>query len=69
MTHPNTQAMIFNIVKGVDYSQTWEDIEYGLGYTFGDYAFQNHEAIELTTQLVKHSWCILNGKIKSNGNL
>ena len=41
MTHENEQAQMFYILKNIDYSKKWEDIEYDLGYDLGDHIFQS----------------------------
>ena len=37
MAYNNDKEVVFAFMRRVDYNQTWEEIEYGLGYDFGDY--------------------------------
>lgn len=70
-TYGNQQAMIFNLVSNIDYSQTWEEIDYGLGYNLGDYSFGKNdgECRELVRQSAKLLWTVFNGVINSYGNV
>lgn len=72
MTHyHNQQSMIFNLLSGIDYSQTLEKIDYNLGYDLGDYNFGNKdgECRELVRQAAKLLWVAFNDKINTNGDL
>lgn len=46
MKHESEQAQMFYILKKIDYSESWEDIEYGLGYDLGDHRFQNDKTYQ-----------------------
>jgi hypothetical protein len=72
MTHySNQQSMIFNLLKNIDYSQTWEQIDYDLGYNLGDYNFGNNdkECRKLVRSSAKMLWAIFNGVINSKGDI
>ena len=68
MKHESEQAQMFYILRHIDYSQSWEDIEYGLGYDLGDHAFQSRATYEKVVTAAKSMWVILNGHLKSDGN-
>jgi hypothetical protein len=68
MTHENTQAQMFYILKHIDYSKTWEEIEYGLGYDLGDHRFENRETYNKVRLAAKNLWVVLNGHLNSEGN-
>ncbi len=68
MTHESEQAQMFYILKHIDYSQKWEDIEYGLGYDLGDHRFQSKETYSKVRLAAKNLWVVLNGHLKADGN-
>lgn len=68
MTHKNDQEMIFNILKNIDYSKEWKEINYELGYTLGDYSFENPDTYTIVRQSAKNLWVILNGHLNQDGN-
>ena len=53
-TYNNDKEVIFAFMRRVDYNQTWEEIEFGLGYDFGDYYFGKGDSAELR-QKIKES--------------
>ena len=65
MTHENEQAQMFYLLKHIDYSKKWEDIEYELGYDLGDHVFTGKETYSKVKLAAKNLWVVLNGKIKS----
>jgi hypothetical protein len=67
--HESTKAMMFFLLKRIDYSKSWERIEYDLGYDLGDYSFENKECYKKVRALAKHIWVELNGFIDENGNV
>ena len=52
--------MLFNFLNNyIDYSKTWQEIEYGMGYDLGDWAFRDipHDRIY---RIAKQLWIELN---------
>lgn len=45
------KEVVFAFMRRVDYNQTWEGIEYGLGYDFGDYTFGKGDSKELRQKI------------------
>ena len=68
MIHESEQAQMFYILKHIDYSQKWEDIEYQLGYDLGDHRFQSKETYSKVRLAAKNLWVVLNGHLKADGN-
>lgn len=68
MTHENVKSMIFYFLERIDYSKTWEEIEFEIGYDLGDFNFENKECYAKVRSLVKHTWAELNGFLDSKGN-
>ena len=68
MTHESEQAQVFYILQRIDYSQTWEQIEYGLGYDLGDHWFKNKDTYDKVRSAAKHLWVEFNGFFTSKGN-
>ena len=69
MTHESEQAQIFYILRNIDYSQKWEDIEYDLGYDLGDHRFDSDETYNKVILAAKNLWVVLNGHLKSDGRV
>lgn len=72
MTHYSSQqSMIFNLLANIDYSQTWDEIDNGLGYDLGDYNFGNNDkkCRELVINSAKLLWVAFNGKVNEKGDL
>ena len=69
MVHSSIQAQMFYILERIDYSQTWEVIEYGLGYDLGDHMFgpDGTEVRNLIYNSAKHLWASFNGKLSDTG--
>lgn len=67
MTHESEQAQMFYILKHIDYSQTWKEIEYGLGYDLGDHRFQSDKTYQKVRDAAKNLWVVLNGYLNSDG--
>lgn len=67
MTHESEQAQIFYILKHIDYSQTWGEIEYGLGYDLGDHRFQSDKTYQKVRDAAKNLWVVLNGHLNTDG--
>ena len=67
MTHENEQDQMFYILKNIDYSKKWEDIEYGLSYDLGDHRFSNEKTYQKVRDAAKNLWVVLNGHLNSNG--
>jgi hypothetical protein len=71
MTHySNQQSMIFNLISHLDYSKSWDEIEYGLGYDLGDYNFgQNDvECRKMVIDGAKVLWAVFNGRLNTDGD-
>lgn len=67
MRHENEQAQMFYILERIDYSQKWEDIEYGLGYDLGDHRFQSNETRSKVRFAAKNLWVVFNGFLNKKG--
>ena len=52
MNYNNDKEVVFAFMRRVDFNQSWEDIEYGLGYDFGDYHFGNGDGTELRKKIL-----------------
>jgi hypothetical protein len=61
MKHISEQVQIFYILSRIDYSKTWEQIEYELGYDLGDHYFERKEAYAKVKEAAKHLWSVFNG--------
>lgn len=70
MHHDSIKAMIFYFLKRIDYNKSWEDIEYGMGYDFGDFNFgPNHiRVVDRVRRLAKQNWLELHDFLDENGN-
>jgi hypothetical protein len=66
MTHDSAQDMMFYLLKRIDYTQTWEKIEYGLGYDLGDYSFTDRSYYDKTRLCAFQIWSVLNEKTPIN---
>lgn len=53
MAYNNDKEVIFAFMRRVNYNQSWEDIEYGLGYDFGDYNFGIGDTKELRKKITE----------------
>ena len=51
MSYENDKHVVFSFMMRVDYNKTWEEIEFGLGYDFGDYGFGNGDSAELRKKI------------------
>lgn len=51
MAYENDKEVIFAFIRRVDYNKSWQEIEYGLGYDFGDYDFGKGDSKELRTKI------------------
>lgn len=51
MEYNSDKDVIFAFMQRVDYNQTWEEIEYELGYNFGDYRFGDGDSSELRSKI------------------
>mgnify|MGYP003643545382 CR=1 FL=1 len=54
MGYNNDKEVVFAFISRVNYNQTWEEIEFDLGYDFGDYNFGKGDSKELR-QKIKES--------------
>ena len=53
MNYKNDKEVIFALMRRVDYNNTWEEINYALGYDMGDYRFGNGDDRELRKKIVQ----------------
>lgn len=51
MGYNSDKEVVFSFLRRVDYNDTWENIEYQLGYDFGDYRFGNGDSEELRKKI------------------
>lgn len=51
MSYNNDKEVVFAFMRRVDYNQTWEEIEYQLGYDFGDYNFGKGDSKQLRLKI------------------
>jgi hypothetical protein len=49
--YSNDKHVIFSFIQRVDFNKSWEDIEYELGYNFGDYHFGKGDNKELRQKI------------------
>ncbi len=52
MSYSSDKEVVFAFMRRVNYNQTWEEIEYGLGYDFGDYRFGKGDNKELRQKII-----------------
>jgi hypothetical protein len=45
------KEVVFSFLQRVNYNESWEDIEYGLGYDFGDFNFGKGDSTELRKKI------------------
>mgnify|MGYP003639017725 FL=1 len=51
MAYNSDKEVVFAFMRIVDYNKTWEEIEYGLGYDFGDFRFGKGDTKELRQKI------------------
>lgn len=51
MEYNSDKEVVFSFMRRVDYNQTWKEIEFGLGYDFGDYNFGKGDTPELRQKI------------------
>lgn len=51
MAYNSDKEVVFAFMRRVDYNKTWEEIEYALGYDFGDYYFGRGDSKELRQKI------------------
>ena len=51
MGYNSDKEVVFAFMRRVDYNKSWEDIEFGLGYDFGDYQFGKGDGKELRKKI------------------
>lgn len=66
--HRSNQSMMLYLLSTIDFSKTWEEIEYGLGYDLGDYSFDDRQWYSKTVEIAKAMWTQLHGFVDENGN-
>jgi hypothetical protein len=53
MEYNNDKEVVFALMRRVDYNQTWEEIEYQLGYDMGDFDFGRGDGKELRRKIME----------------
>jgi len=48
--------LLFNLLQGLNYRQTLDELMRDLDYTLGDYRFQNANFYQSVRNIVKHLW-------------
>ena len=51
MKYDNDKHVIFAFMQRINFNETWEEIEFGLGYDFGDFRFGKGDSKELRTKI------------------
>lgn len=51
MGYNSDKEVVFALMSRVNYNQSWEDIEFALGYDFGDYRFGKGDSSELRKKI------------------
>lgn len=51
MGYDSDKEVVFALMSRVNYNQTWEEIEYQLGYDMGDYNFGKGDGSELRQKI------------------
>jgi len=51
MGYSNDKEVVFTFIQKVDFNKSWEDIEWELGYYFGDYNFGKGDSKELRQKI------------------
>jgi len=49
--YANDKEVVFSFLRRIDYNQRWEDIEFGMGYDFGDFNFGKGDSKELRQKI------------------
>jgi hypothetical protein len=52
MSYSNDKEVVFYFLERVNYNKSWEDIEFGLGYDFGDFNFGKGDGKELRKKII-----------------
>ncbi len=68
MEHENEQQQVFYILRYIDYSKPWSDIEYQLGYDLGDHRFESDKTYDIVKQSAKSLWVLFNDHFDSDGD-
>lgn len=50
--YSSDKEVVFALMRRVDYNKSWDEIEFGLGYDMGDYAFGKGDGRDLRTKIV-----------------
>lgn len=53
MQYNSDKEVVFAFMRRVDYNQTWKEIEFGLGYDFGDFHFGEGDSTELRKKILE----------------
>lgn len=69
MEHYTHQAQMFYILKSINYSLEWKEVEMNLGYDLGDHYFSNPEAYLKIREAAKALWDIFHGTLDAKGNI
>jgi hypothetical protein len=68
MKHDSTKAMAFYFLQRINYNDTWEKIEYGMGYDFGDFCFKNPETVEKIKRIARQIHIEFHNHFDKEGN-
>lgn len=61
MSYKNEKEMLFTFLNYyIDYSKSWDEIEYGMGYDLGDWYFKEIPQDRIY-RMAKQLWIELNG--------
>ena len=53
MGYTSDKQVVFAFLRRVDFNQTWEEIEWGLGYDFGDFDFGKGDSKKLRAKITE----------------
>lgn len=68
MNHDSKKDMAFYFLKRIDYNQEWKDVEYGMGYDFGDFNFDKPGIQEKIRRIAKQIHLEFEGFFNEEGD-
>jgi hypothetical protein len=71
MEYSNDKEVVFAFMRRVNYNKTWKEIEFDLGYDFGDYYFGSGDGKELRQKIkdcIKFMKIQFDNVFNKNGN-
>ena len=51
MGYSSDKQVVFSFLSRIDFNESWEDIEYGMGYDFGDFNFGKGDSKQLRQKI------------------